>query len=211
MEAALDTVLPQADLRVALLELLGEAQVDGARRTEVADARRNKALVAVEPCHELRDHEVEIGEAVPVAVADHVDGHAVDEEGDVGPVVRVEPAEEVLVRLAAARVLHGEEPGDRLEDVARPQPRPELGLPVSDGDARRGLAARPLRLDRDLDRGVASGAPAPRRRRGVARGRARPHRRRGVAPRAAAAGGGEGAAGVSPSARAGPRGGQHHG
>jgi len=52
-----------------------------------------------------------------VAVADHVDGDAVDEEGDVCAVVGVEAAEEVLVGFAAACVLYGEESWNGFEDV----------------------------------------------------------------------------------------------
>src|SRR5262249_42691947 len=70
----------------------------------------------------------------------------------VGAVIGVEPAQEILVRLAAARVLHREQPRHRLEDVSGPEPRAELELAPTVLDARRRLAAGLLRLHRDLER-----------------------------------------------------------
>jgi hypothetical protein len=60
-----------------------------------------------------------------VGVAVRVDGRVVDEERHVGAVIEVEPAREVLLRLAAARVLHGEEARDDLEQTFGPEHRPQ--------------------------------------------------------------------------------------
>ena len=102
--------------------------VDRARGGEVPHAGGVGPLRRVERVDGLGDDEVQIGEALPVGVAHRVDRRAVDEEGDVGPVVQVEAAQEVLLRLAAAGVLHGEEPGDRLEHALRAEARAEAEL-----------------------------------------------------------------------------------
>ncbi len=126
-------VPPRADLhlRGALGRVIGHAEVHRAGGGEVARARRVRPLGRVERFDRLGDDEVQIGEALAVAVADHVDWRAVDGEGDVRPVVGVEAAEEVLLRLAAAGVLHGEQTGDRLDEVLRLVARAEHQLVVA--------------------------------------------------------------------------------
>ena len=48
---------------------------------------------------------MEIGIALTMRVADHVDRYTIDEDGEVGAVVRVEPTEKNLVGFAAAVML----------------------------------------------------------------------------------------------------------
>jgi hypothetical protein len=56
----------------------------------------------------------------------HVDWQAVDEGGEVGPVVMVEAAQEVLVGLAVARVPRDDDARDELQDLAGAQYGPAV-------------------------------------------------------------------------------------
>ena len=67
---------------------------------------------------ELGDQEVDVGVALAVGVRRHVDRHAVHVGREVGAVVEVEAAQEVLVGLAVAAVLRDDQPGHDLEHFA---------------------------------------------------------------------------------------------
>ena len=100
----------------------------------------------------------------------HVDRHAVDARGEVGAVVQVEAAQEVLVRLAVAAVLRHDEPGDGLEDLGGPEDRAVLELGGEHGAlARRRDVADQCEapgvddhLFQAVDRGNAAGHAGPR-------------------------------------------------
>ncbi len=109
----------------ALVGVVGHAEARRSRRSEVADVRRVGALGRVDARDRLGDDEVQVREALAVRVAHGVDGHVVDEERHVGAVVEVEAAREVLLRLAAAGVLHGEEAGHDLEQPLGAEARAE--------------------------------------------------------------------------------------
>lgn len=98
-------------------EVLAGVELHGARGGEVAVLRGVRALGDVESLHHLGDDEVQVGVALAMAVAHHVDRQPVDGEREVGPVVEVEPPQEELVGLASPGVLHGEEARRHLEDV----------------------------------------------------------------------------------------------
>jgi hypothetical protein len=63
---------------------------------------------------------VHLGEALAVGVAAHVHRDAFHEEREVGAVVRIEAANQVLVRLAAPGVLGGEQARDDFQDAIGP-------------------------------------------------------------------------------------------
>ena len=88
---------------------------------------------------ELGDQEVEVGVALAVAVGRHVDRHAACRDREVGAVVEVEAAQEVLVGLAAARVLGGDGAGHGLDQLAGA----ELGSTLEVLPAGRALVGRP--------------------------------------------------------------------
>ena len=75
---------------------------------------------------------MQIEVALAVTVAHRVDRHAVDEPGEIGAVIEIEAAHEVLLRLAAAGVLHGEQPRDLLREVLGPVVGPQRELPRID-------------------------------------------------------------------------------
>jgi hypothetical protein len=85
---------------------------------EVAFRRKVRTLPICEAAHDLGDHEVGIGIALPVPVRAHVDGHAVDADREVRAVVDIEAADEILVGFAFAAVLRDDEARHRLEHFA---------------------------------------------------------------------------------------------
>ena len=51
----------------------------------------------------------------------HVDGHAVDLDGQIGAVVEIEAAQKILVGFALAGMLGDDQPGHGLQRLAGPQ------------------------------------------------------------------------------------------
>ena len=68
---------------------------------------------------QLGNQEVEIRVALAVRVRRHVHRHAGDRGGEVGAVIEIEAAQEVLVRLALAAVLRDDDAGHGLQHFAR--------------------------------------------------------------------------------------------
>jgi hypothetical protein len=101
----------------ALVELLLRHQVHAARRREVAEKREVRTLPELKALEGLRDHEVEVGVALAVRMADQVHGQPVDGDGEVGAVVGVEATDQILRCLAAALMLSDDEPGDVVQDL----------------------------------------------------------------------------------------------
>ena len=75
-------------------------------------------FAVVDAFHELWDKAVEVCVTLAVGVCAHVDGHPVDGDEEVGSVVEIEAAEEVLGSLSAAGVLGDDDPRDGFEDLA---------------------------------------------------------------------------------------------
>src|SRR3569623_1733549 len=74
-----------------------------------------------------------------MTMSGHIDGHAVNAGGNVGAVVEIERAQEILVGLALAGMLRHHQARHGLQHRARPQPRPRLQLIVADVARRRGI------------------------------------------------------------------------
>ena len=74
-----------------------------------------------------------------MAVRAHVDGHAVDGDGEVGAVVEIEAAQEILVGFALAAVLRDDQARHRLQHLARAIDRPRLQLLARDDALAAGL------------------------------------------------------------------------
>ena len=112
-------------------------ELGAARAAEVAERRVVDAELVVEVVDELRDQEVEIRPALPVSVRGHVERHALDARLEVGAVIEVEAAHEVLVRLALARVLRDDDAGHRLQQLALARDRPRAEIRRADAPFRR--------------------------------------------------------------------------
>ena len=76
--------------------------------------------------NEVRNQEIQVGEALAMAVRGHVDRHPVDGDSEVGAGVEVEAAQEILVGLTVARMLGGHHAKHRFDDVAWSQLGPCL-------------------------------------------------------------------------------------
>src|SRR5262249_10227868 len=92
-------------LGIVFLDDVAQHEVHRSGGGEVSELDEVRALEAVEAVDGFGDQEVQIGVSLAVRVAAQVDRQPVDEEGDVGAVVGVETAEEVLLCLAATLVL----------------------------------------------------------------------------------------------------------
>jgi hypothetical protein len=106
------------------VDLIEGGQLDGAGGVVVAVACGVRALVDGDRGDRLGDQEVRVGVALAVPVRGQVDRHAVGEDGDVGAVVGVEAADEVLVGLATAGVLRHHQAGYLPQQVRRLRARP---------------------------------------------------------------------------------------
>ena len=91
---------------------------------EVAHAGVVGALLVIDLADQLRDDEIEVRVALAVGVGGHVDGHPLEIRGQIGAVIEVEAAQEILVGLAAATVLGHDDTGDRFHDLAGPENGP---------------------------------------------------------------------------------------
>ncbi len=109
------------------------------RRRKVAIGRPVRTLLVVDGVDQLGQQEVEIGVAVAVRMGRHVDRHAVDPGREVGTVIEIEAAEEVLVGLAVTRMLGHDDAGDVLEHFGRPQWRTRLEQARVDPSRRGGV------------------------------------------------------------------------
>ena len=137
------------------VDLVEGLELHRAGGVEVAEPRRVRALVDIDGRHRLRDQEVGVGVALAVAVARHVDRDAVGVDRDVGAVIGVEPADEVLIGLSAAGVLRHHQAGDLAQDVGHLGARAVLQVVARQVDRRRGLGRRAV-VDLD-DLGVGLG------------------------------------------------------
>lgn len=96
-------------------QCVGGLESYGAGRAEIADIGEVRPFAKIEPLDSFGDQEIEVAIALSVLVRTHVDRHAIDKSGEIGPVIEIEAAQKDLVGLAAARVLRGDEAGDVLE------------------------------------------------------------------------------------------------
>src|SRR5262249_32729395 len=102
--------------------------------------------------------------ALPMAVRPKVPRHAVDDGREVRAVVEIEAAQEVLIRLAASRVLYRDEPRHGLEQLRDLQHRPHEQVCAADGPfAGRFRAANELETSAEHD-DLFQGLPALSRR-----------------------------------------------
>ena len=97
--------LARRDPQEGLDEAVEEREVRRSGCAEVTLLGVVRALAVVDALDELGDHEVEVGVALTVTVARHVHRDTLHREAEVGPVIEVEPTDEVLVGLPAAAVL----------------------------------------------------------------------------------------------------------
>ena len=151
--ASAEPVSERAAVLVGAAGHLGQVLL---HRVEVAECsrrrrRRNRlrrvirSLVVVDPRDELRDHEIEIGVALPMCVRAHVDRHAGEIGREIGAVIEIEAAQEILVRLAGAAVLGDDHARDVFQHFARPQQRAIVDELRGDDAGARGIGGADAR------------------------------------------------------------------
>src|SRR5882672_10753188 len=125
---------------------------------EVAFVGVVRAFAVVDMLDQLGDEEIQVRVTLAVPVARQIERHAVDMDREVGAMVEVEAAQEILIRLARAAVLGDDHAGDDLQHLAGPQQRPVLELLVVDGSlaGRVGFAGKSVLAGRYQHR-IASG------------------------------------------------------
>ena len=90
-------------------------------RREIAFLGEIRPLAEADAVDQLGDQEIEIGVALAVGMGRHIDRHAADISGEIGAVVEVEAAQEILVRLAVAGVLGDDQAGHHFQRFAGAQ------------------------------------------------------------------------------------------
>jgi hypothetical protein len=112
----------------------------GASRGEIPLFGVVRSLAHRHRADQLRDEKADVGIALAVAVGAHIDRHARDPDREIGTVIKVEPAQEVLVRLALPAVLRDDQAGHRFEYFARPQRRKRVDRRAGKNLLARGVA-----------------------------------------------------------------------
>jgi len=95
------------------------AEVGRPSGREVTDARIVRTFAVIETLDQGGEQEIEVGVTLAMAVGRHVHRQPIDPHGEVGAVVEVEAAQEILVRLALTTVLGGDEAGRELKQLGR--------------------------------------------------------------------------------------------
>ena len=88
---------------------------------------------------QLGDHKIEVGIALAMRMGAHVDRHVVEPDIDIGAMVEIEAAQEILVGLALAAMLGDDQPRHDLERFAHAIDGLLLDLLTGDHPLRRGV------------------------------------------------------------------------
>lgn len=104
----------------AFLDRLASTKIDRARRGKISILGQIRSLVHINPFNRLRNDEVQVGIALAMRMRAQVNRHAVGKKRDIGAVIRVEPAQKILIGLAcAAGVLDCDEPWNQTQHLRR--------------------------------------------------------------------------------------------
>ena len=125
--------------------------VHGTYRAEVPDAGVVGSLGIANLVGKLRNHEIEVCVPLAVSMGRLVDRHAVDIGLEVGAVIEVVPAHQILAGFSLAAVRSHDESRHRLEQLPRPVLRQQLQFLVINHPFARsgGRSEEPETLGRD--------------------------------------------------------------
>jgi len=138
-QVALRMELPAGRLHHALLHHLARPEIDRPRRGEIAILRQIGPLVDIDAFDSLRNDEIEVGVPLAMRMGTQVDRHSVGKKCDIRAVIRIEPAQKILVGLAgAAGMFDGNKSRDEAEHLGRAPLRLEEIFLVGDELLRRG-------------------------------------------------------------------------
>jgi hypothetical protein len=120
-----------------VFEVVARDHVDRAGGGEIALVGEVGSLGDLHSLDHLGDDEVGVGETLAVRVRHQVDRHPVDGQRQVGAVVGVEAAKEILIRLATARMLDDQQSWRDAQDVLHAADRPQLKIAILKRERRR--------------------------------------------------------------------------
>ena len=118
-QIALGVEASARDLHRVFFDEVSREERDGAGGVEVAVLRKVRTFQDVDGLHGLGDEKVQVRVALAVSVASQIDRQAVDEDREVGTVIGVEPADQILLGLASPLVLIDDEARHETKDVGR--------------------------------------------------------------------------------------------
>ena len=130
--------------RDALVDAVDQADAEIAGRAEVALVGEIRSLANLDRIDRFRHQPVQIRITLAMSMGAHIDRHVVDPDRQVGAVIEIVAAQEILVGFALAAVLRHDQAGHGLQDFpgARDRTRVELlagqpssGSPCSAGPA----------------------------------------------------------------------------
>jgi hypothetical protein len=101
-----------------LLDRVLEADTQRAGIAEIAHVGKKGTLADIERIDGFRHQEVQVGIALAMGMGAHVDGHVVDGDREIGAVVEIEAAQEILIGFTLAAVLRHGQPESGLQDFA---------------------------------------------------------------------------------------------
>jgi len=107
----------------ALLDAVDQPDVKIADRGEVAFVGEIRPLADFERVDRFRHQPVQIRITLPVRMGPQVDRHVIDIDGQIGTVVQIIPAQEILVGFSLPAVLGHDQPRHSLQNFARPRHR----------------------------------------------------------------------------------------
>ena len=108
------------------------ADVEGPGRSEIADVCEIRPLLEIDPLDQFGDDEVQICIPLPVRMAGHVDRDVVDAEREIGTMIQIESAQEVLVGLTAPAMLGDDHSGNVFHHFRRAQQWTECQIGCTD-------------------------------------------------------------------------------
>ena len=106
------------------VDAVDQADVQIADRREVAFVGKIRSLANLERVDRFGHQPVQIRIALPMRMGAHIDRDIIDPDRQVGAVVEVVAAQEILVGFALPAMLGHDQAGDRLEYFPRPRDRP---------------------------------------------------------------------------------------
>ena len=111
---------------ILLRQAVDQTDVEAAGRGEIAFVGEVRSLANVDRADRFRHQPVQVGVALAVRVGAHVDRHVVDGDRQVGAVVEIVAAQEILVGFALAAVLRHDQARHGFEHFARARDRPRV-------------------------------------------------------------------------------------
>src|SRR5215831_7763022 len=108
-----------------MLQCVDKMELGAAGAAEVPHLGMVHTELVVDVVDELGNEKIEIGVALSVAMRWHVERHSLEARLEIRTVVEVEPAHEILVGLAVARVLRDDHARHGLEQLTLSSDRTE--------------------------------------------------------------------------------------